>query len=486
MKQKLVIIFVMLTMIHCLFAIKNYSKIFPVVDDSGLLEIYLGYNEYETFTGYRDAKLDKLEILFEEQAAYINEIINCYSIPGYFYNHNDFSSYGTRSFVHDLNDNLLLLLKRYYDQPESYYDFIYRASDTNITEFSESYIFFPEEFVTSPRNYIHNIIKDCEGIIYVSYKHDYWGPASGNFIYQTDDNGKTWSKMLNINHQSITNMILKDVHPDDNNIMFFAKDNGYLYRSEDRGLTTTLVDSTNAMDWFEYIALNGSNDFIFCGNGLIYANCFSVAANCWKIMKSIDDGFNWTVLSDYSGYGLNCLDVDSQNPGVLYACDNYQIRKSVNYGVSFTTLVDDYQTNAPIKGLYQIDGTDTIIFLNVLGPHVYYSPDQIYPLGYAVPNSDYDIPGVYSSIKASSYPNPFNPETTIKYKLPIDGKTSIQIFNIKGQLVKTLINEYLTSGEHSIIWSGTSNNESKCPSGVYFYRIMQNNDFLTKKIVLAK
>lgn len=486
MKQKIMIIFIMFVFAHCLFATKNYSKIFPVVDGYGQLNIYVGYNEYESFFGYRDAKLDKLGISFNEQFAYINEVSNCYSIPGFYYSDYNLSSYGTRSFVPDLNNNLLLLLKRYYNEPETYYDFIYRASTNDITEFLESNIFFPEEMVVSPRNYIHNIIRDCEGIIYVSYKHDYWGPASGQFIYQTLDNGKTWSTMINLDNQNLTNMILKDVHPEDNNIMFFAKDNGYLYRSEDRGATTTLVDSTSAMDWYEYISLNGNNDFVFCDNGLIYANCFSVETSRWKIMKSTDDGHNWTVLNSYSGYGLNCLDVDSQNPGVLYACDNNQIVKSVNYGASFTTLVDDYQTNAPIKGIYQIDGTDTIIFLNVLGLHVYYSSDQIYPINTAVPNAGYELPEVYSSIKASSYPNPFNPETTIKYKLPKDGDTTIRIFNLKGQLIKTLLRKNLTSGQHTIAWNGSNKNGDKCPSGMYFYKIEQNNNSLTQKIVLTK
>lgn len=486
MKQKIIVIFILLAIANYLFAIKNYSKIFPIVDDNGLLNLYVEYNEYESSYGYREAVLNKLSISFDESYAYITEETNCYTIPGYYNSQNSFKSYGTRSFVYDQNNNMLLLLKRYYNNPDSYYDFIYRATYSNITDFLDHYVFFPEELEAPLRNYIHNIIKDCEGIIYVSYKHDYWGPTSGQLIYQSTDNGKSWSIMTNINNQNITNMLLKDVHPDDNNIMFFAKDDGHLYKSEDQGLTTTLVDSTSAMNWYEHIALNGNHDFIFCGNGLIYANCYSDASNNWKIMKSTDDGYNWSVLSGYSGYGLNCLDVDAQNPGVLYACDNYEIVKSNNYGGSFTTLVDNFQNNAPIKGIYQIDGTDTIIFLNVFGLNVYYSPSQIYPLISSVPNVENEVPEVISTIKASSYPNPFNPETTLKYTLPEDGKTSIRIYNIKGQLVKSLLNDYLTSGEHIISWNGNNKNDNKCPSGLYFYKIRQSNNSLTQKLVLAK
>ena len=486
MKYKLAVIISILLITNYIFAIKNYSKIFPVIDNSGSLEIYVAYCEYENQIGNWEAKLDKLNISFDEELPYISEMINCYSIPGYYYNQYNFRSYGTRSFVKDQNDDLLLLIKRYYDEPISYYDFIYRATTNDINQFTEDYIFFPEQFVTSPRNYIHNIIKDCEEIIYISYEHEYGGPANDQFIYQTEDFGKTWGKILDSNHVALTNMLLKDVHPDDNNIMYFAKDDGYLYRSNDHGLTTTLVDSTNGMDWYEHIALNGNKDFIFPGNGLIYANCYSEINNCWKIMKSTDDGYNWTVLSGFSGYGLSCLNIDTLNPGVLYACDNYQIFKSVDYGASFTTSVYNNQSIAPIKGIYQIDGTDTIIFLKTNGLYVYSSSGQIYPLDGMVPNEDYEVEGFFPTIEANAFPNPFNPETTINYILPEDGITSVQVYNIKGQLVKTLISEFSNSGEHTIIWNGESNNERKCPSGLYLYQIKQNNNSITKKIILAK
>lgn len=486
MKFKMLLVISILAITSCLFATRSYSKIFPVIEENDLLRIYVGYNEYPEFYGDRDANLDKLDISFNGTYAYISDVANCYSIPGYYYSQESLRSYGTRSFVKDLNDNLLLLLKRYYDEPVTYYDFIYRATSDNITEFNTNLIFFPEEFVTSPRNYIHNIIKDCEDIIYVSYEHEYGGPANDQFIYQTGDNGKTWSQLLNLNHQALTNMLLKDVHPENNNIMFFAKDDGKLYRSEDRGLTTSLVDSTSGMDWYEYIALNGNNDFIFCGNGLIYANCFSVTSSRWKIMKSTDNGFNWIPLSSYNGIGLNCLDIDAQNPGTLYACDNYQIKKSVDYGATFTTLVNGYNVTSLIKGLYQIDGTDTIIFLTIDGLYVYYSENQIYPLNYNVPNVDNDVTYLAASITALAYPNPFNPETTITYSLPENGQTSIQIFNLKGQLVKTLLSDYASSGDHKIIWNGENNEGKKCTSALYFYRIKQNNHSLTRKLVLAK
>jgi len=86
----------------------------------------------------------------------------------------------------------------------------------------------------------------------------------------------------------------------------------------------------------------------------------------------------------------------------------------------------------------------------------------------------------------SNYPNPFNPETTISYNMIEDGNVSIDIFNVKGQKVRTLINEHVTAGDHSLVWNGTNNNEQKVSSGIYFYKMKSGNYSATKKMILMK
>ncbi|MCK4695457.1 MAG: T9SS type A sorting domain-containing protein, partial [Candidatus Cloacimonetes bacterium] len=80
-----------------------------------------------------------------------------------------------------------------------------------------------------------------------------------------------------------------------------------------------------------------------------------------------------------------------------------------------------------------------------------------------------------------NYPNPFNPETTISFSFPKSDNISLEIFNIKGQLVETLITDYREAGKHSIIWDAKNIN-----SGIYFYRL-QTADFTEmKKCILVK
>lgn len=89
-------------------------------------------------------------------------------------------------------------------------------------------------------------------------------------------------------------------------------------------------------------------------------------------------------------------------------------------------------------------------------------------------------------IKMRNYPNPFNPETTISFDLPEESDVRLEIYNIKGQKVKTLQSERLDAGNHSVIWNGTNSNSKQVASGVYFYRLTTGKKKLTKKMILMK
>jgi len=85
-----------------------------------------------------------------------------------------------------------------------------------------------------------------------------------------------------------------------------------------------------------------------------------------------------------------------------------------------------------------------------------------------------------------NYPNPFNPSTTISFDLKSDSKVRLDIYNIKGQKVKTLTNGKHTSGKHSIVWNGYDSNDNSVSSGVYFYRMKTGNFDSLKKMMLIK
>jgi len=86
----------------------------------------------------------------------------------------------------------------------------------------------------------------------------------------------------------------------------------------------------------------------------------------------------------------------------------------------------------------------------------------------------------------TNHPNPFNPETTIEFNIPEDSKVSLKIYNMKGQLVKTMLNEEIESGTKSLTWTGDDDTGNSVSSGLYFYKLQTNSKTITKKMLLLK
>ncbi len=100
---------------------------------------------------------------------------------------------------------------------------------------------------------------------------------------------------------------------------------------------------------------------------------------------------------------------------------------------------------------------------------------------------DYIITCSVTEYELANHPNPFNPETTISFSLNTEKNTEIVIYNIKGQKVKTLINEKLDAGTHNVVWNGKDENGKSVTSGIYFYQFKAGKDFSqTKRMILLK
>lgn len=85
-----------------------------------------------------------------------------------------------------------------------------------------------------------------------------------------------------------------------------------------------------------------------------------------------------------------------------------------------------------------------------------------------------------------NFPNPFNPSTTIQFQLKNPARVELSIFNLKGQLTKTLVKEALAIGTYSAVWDGIDSFGNKAASGVYLYRLSVGTDSQIRKMVLVK
>lgn len=96
-----------------------------------------------------------------------------------------------------------------------------------------------------------------------------------------------------------------------------------------------------------------------------------------------------------------------------------------------------------------------------------------------------DVPQALDSISAN-YPNPFNPVTKIDYNLTKKGEIEISIYNVKGQMIKTLVKGVQEAGKHSVVWQGKDNSGKEVSSGIYFYKFKTEDIHQTRKMILMK
>jgi hypothetical protein len=87
---------------------------------------------------------------------------------------------------------------------------------------------------------------------------------------------------------------------------------------------------------------------------------------------------------------------------------------------------------------------------------------------------------------SQNYPNPFNPETTIRFNLPQTGLVNLEVFDISGRLVTTLLDGQRNAGINQVVWSGLNAQGLSVSSGVYFYRLRSGGQQISKKMVLLR
>ena len=87
---------------------------------------------------------------------------------------------------------------------------------------------------------------------------------------------------------------------------------------------------------------------------------------------------------------------------------------------------------------------------------------------------------------AQNYPNPFNPETMIEFKVPKTGKVVLNIYNMLGQKIRTLVNDVRQAGTYSVLWDGTDDSGNRVATGVYLYQLKGQNALITKKMTFIK
>ena len=163
------------------------------------------------------------------------------------------------------------------------------------------------------------------------------------------------------------------------------------------------------------------------------------------------------------------LFVDPENESYLLQEDSPCIDAGIDYYEFINTVLidvdeDEYYGSTPDMGAFEYGMVETDEFK---------IENVIHPGG--------------QECKISNYPNPFNPETAIAFYIQQSGKVKLAVYNVKGQKVRTLLNEIRAAGEQKLVWQGTDNAGRKVSSGIYFIRLdIDEQKGQWRKIVLMK
>jgi hypothetical protein len=123
--------------------------------------------------------------------------------------------------------------------------------------------------------------------------------------------------------------------------------------------------------------------------------------------------------------------------------------------------------------------------INQCNFNLYGDPSMMRTEVTAVSSPDYaSVPEI--PLLMQNCPNPFNPVTVIRYELPRPAHVKLCIYNVKGELIKTLVNRRMSAGRKEVSWDGRDDRSRAIASGVYFYRLIAGDIAQTRKMILLR
>ena len=251
-----------------------------------------------------------------------------------------------------------------------------------------------------------------------------------------------------------------------------------IYRSTTLDSNYTIIDTTSNLAYNDTMITNAI--LYYYKVSAVYIN-----PNSESVFSNIDSAAIFlapTNLVATGGDGFIDLIWDAPNKGLSF----YNVYRSTISGSGYAkidTTSDIIYTNYAIAYDTSYYYVITAYYINPIGESAYSNEDSAMV---ASSISELEVPISTTYGLSQNYPNPFNPITIIKYQLPENTEVKLNIYNIKGQLVKTLVNEKQDAKYYNIAWNGTDNYGKEVASGLYIYRIIAGDFIETKKMLMLK
>ena len=204
-----------------------------------------------------------------------------------------------------------------------------------------------------------------------------------------------------------------------------------------------------------------------------------------SIVFSEVNGQDYAIFGDEAGY-VHMYTLSGQS------YDNFPI----NYGFPFKGTPTIYDTDNDGDLEIIVGSTQSLVSIDIKesgSADGYWNTHRsnMQRNGHFISNLDaldvYDQIIDYEFALYHAYPNPFNPTTTIEYEVPFSMDVILNVYDISGKLVKTLVNDIKNTGKHSIVWDGTNQYGNSVANGMYIYKLISNENLsISNKMILLK
>lgn len=208
---------------------------------------------------------------------------------------------------------------------------------------------------------------------------------------------------------------------------------------------------------------------------LIHPNGDIFASASGEVFRSIDNGLTWQLFNTGLDGGVACFAVNAD--GDIFAARStgvYRLKNGESIWIEFNVGLTDPAVNA-------LALNDQGVLFAATNGGVFKSRKSTVT---SVDDAALAIPAEFDL--RQNYPNPFNPKTTIQYDLPNTTKVELQVYNLVGQQVRTLLNKIQSAGAKAVVWNGKDNVGREVSSGVYIYTLKVGSKKLSRKMVLLQ
>ncbi len=302
-----------------------------------------------------------------------------------------------------------------------------------------------------------------------------------NRVYRTVDGANFWEAISDDLSDSepgsrLGKVTTIAVAPSNSAVVYAGTDDSHVWVTADAGLTWSEISEPLPYRWVTRVAVDPTDEQI------AYVTFSGLK---WRdpqphVFRTTDMGLTWEDISNnLPDAPINIIVVDPLYPNLLYVGTDVSAYYSGDYGKLWQPLG---------RGLPMVSVYDIVVHpferILVAGTHArsMYKLDLSTYTGVAAPREH--LPERLTL--SQNYPNPFNPSTAITFTLPERAEVELKIYNVNGQLVRTLVNEARAAGQHTTQWDGKNSAGQEVASGVYWYRLRSGREVRQMKMTLIR